>query len=546
MNKQKHSAFRHFYRRSLVKAKLHSERAFNLGANLPAVRNMRQLVRRVLGKGRAFIRILTCALMAILVMLWEACTGLFGNSAVRFAAFCQAAEEKIHQAYIDTLVKNARRKRGRTPACALLATATILVFSASYFGIGIEVTLNGKSIGYVESRDEVEKLIDEVEERTSGYLGRPYTLSADIGYSLGYVQRDQYLNAESVKEQLFASVDEVSTQYVLSVDGQIVGANASKTALELLKQRILSAHTGTNGNTRAEFVQNITIEQRPVANSYVKTVAEIEQSLKNNASGTQMYAIRQGDTLSQIAQTYGMTLEQVQGLNPQIDPTRIHEGQQIKLADSSPLVSVKTTTRERYTREIAYASEVQYSDALYKNQSKIAQTGANGVADVVADVVSIDGVEQNRAILEWDILSQPQNEIKVIGTKELPAKAAKGYFILPFRGIRSSGYGYRGSEFHTGIDLAGVKGSPVVAADGGTVIFAGWNGNYGNCVIINHGNGLTTLYAHNSALTVKVGQKVAQGEQISKLGSTGRSTGPHCHFEVRINGKHVNPNKYLK
>ena len=96
------------------------------------------------------------------------------------------------------------------------------------------------------------------------------------------------------------------------------------------------------------------------------------------------------------------------------------------------------------------------------------------------------------------------------------------------------------------MDWAGAYGSPVVAADGGTVIQAGWNGGYGYCVTIDHGNGLSTLYAHNSSLLVKVGQKVAQGEQIAKLGSTGNSTGPHCHWEVRVNGKAVNPMGYLK
>ena len=135
--------------------------------------------------------------------------------------------------------------------------------------------------------------------------------------------------------------------------------------------------------------------------------------------------------------------------------------------------------------------------------------------------------------------------MKVIGTKEPPAKAAKGYFIQPFHGILTSRFGTRSRGYHTGVDWAGAKGSAVVAADGGTVIQAGWNGGYGYCVTIDHGNGLQTLYAHNSALLVKVGQKVAQGEQIAKLGSTGNSTGPHCHWEVRVNGKAVNPLAYL-
>ena len=95
------------------------------------------------------------------------------------------------------------------------------------------------------------------------------------------------------------------------------------------------------------------------------------------------------------------------------------------------------------------------------------------------------------------------------------------------------------------MDFAAPSGSKCVAAGSGTVIFSGWYGGYGNAVIIDHGGGITTLYGHNSSLLVSKGQQVTQGQQIAKIGSTGNSTGPHCHFEVRINGSHTNPAAYL-
>ena len=111
-----------------------------------------------------------------------------------------------------------------------------------------------------------------------------------------------------------------------------------------------------------------------------------------------------------------------------------------------------------------------------------------------------------------------------------------GYRIHPITGTR---------KLHTGLDLASAMGTKCVAAGSGTVIYAGWYGGYGNTVIIDHGGGITTLYAHNSALLVSKGQQVTQGQQIAKIGSTGNSTGPHCHFEVRVNGSHTNPTPYL-
>jgi murein DD-endopeptidase MepM/ murein hydrolase activator NlpD len=98
---------------------------------------------------------------------------------------------------------------------------------------------------------------------------------------------------------------------------------------------------------------------------------------------------------------------------------------------------------------------------------------------------------------------------------------------------------------HEGIDIAVPSGTPVAAAASGTVITAGWLGGYGNLVVIDHGNGLATAYGHNSSVTVGAGQSVAQGQVIAYSGSTGHSTGPHVHFEVRVNGSAVDPLGYL-
>ena len=111
-----------------------------------------------------------------------------------------------------------------------------------------------------------------------------------------------------------------------------------------------------------------------------------------------------------------------------------------------------------------------------------------------------------------------------------------GYRIHPIIGV---GHG------HSGVDIGASYGSSVVAANAGTVIYAGWYGGYGNCVMIDHGGGIVTLYGHNSAFNVSVGQSVSRGQTIAFIGSTGNSTGPHCHFEVRINGSTTDPLDYI-
>ena len=125
--------------------------------------------------------------------------------------------------------------------------------------------------------------------------------------------------------------------------------------------------------------------------------------------------------------------------------------------------------------------------------------------------------------------------------------ASEEAFVWPVGGSRKIGspFGKRGAKFHLGIDILGKKGMPIVAARSGRVVFAGEKPEYGKCIIINNGNGLKTLYAHAAELDVQVGDDVKAGQTIAKIGMTGNATGPHLHFEVRINDEAKNPEKYL-
>lgn len=167
--------------------------------------------------------------------------------------------------------------------------------------------------------------------------------------------------------------------------------------------------------------------------------------------------------------------------------------------------------------------------------------------------VTIDSIESDFASLSEKIAAQKKAITESMG----PIKSKLAYLmakpsIMPVTASITAGFGYRrnpftsrGSEFHKGVDFAAPYGKTVVATGDGIVIFSGWNSGYGKTLIISHGYGITTMYAHNSKLLVKQGDKVKRGQAITKVGNTGRSTGPHLHYEVKVNGKNVNPIKYF-
>jgi murein DD-endopeptidase MepM/ murein hydrolase activator NlpD len=157
----------------------------------------------------------------------------------------------------------------------------------------------------------------------------------------------------------------------------------------------------------------------------------------------------------------------------------------------------------------------------------------------------VDALAAESAALAASIRVAQEQAAVTAAASGAPGVPSSSGFIWPVNGPVVSGFGWRWGRMHEGIDITASTGTPIWAAADGTVIWSGWRGGYGNCVVVDHGNGLATLYAHASSLLVSVGQRVSQGETVSLVGSTGNSSGPHLHFEVRVNGVAVDPLLYL-
>jgi murein DD-endopeptidase MepM/ murein hydrolase activator NlpD len=162
----------------------------------------------------------------------------------------------------------------------------------------------------------------------------------------------------------------------------------------------------------------------------------------------------------------------------------------------------------------------------------------------------LSSVKISREELEEDLSEMQAQQAKISGALNTsiaagPVKHGTGRFIYPMNGTFTSPFGMRWGRLHAGIDIAAPIGTPIRAADGGRVAIAGVVSGYGNYTCIQHGSGLSTCYGHQSSIGVSVGQTVKQGQVIGLCGNTGHSTGPHLHFEVRMNGNPVNPMNYL-
>ena len=216
-----------------------------------------------------------------------------------------------------------------------------------------------------------------------------------------------------------------------------------------------------------------------------------------------------------------------------------------------PLAAAPVRIEESTYISVIPFETITYSDPdLYAGETSVITEGRDGVRRVT-EILEYSGDELSAVTaVSSTIIAKPVAETVAVGTLERPKTASCGTYIWPAEGVLSSHFGRRktdvGSSNHQGIDIAGDKGDSIYAADGGEVILADRSvSGYGLLVQILHDNGDVTYYAHNSEVLVAVGERVCQGQEIAKMGSTGVSSGVHCHFEIRIDGVPVNPTKHL-
>lgn len=432
---------------------------------------------------------------------------------------------------------------------AAVVAAVAIFFS--FYTLGTTVEYNGNVVDTVASASQARKAAAKLESVTTETLGQSYEIAKDaIHYSTAFVRRSDVTDTTTFEQDLAEELGQVTYGYSLYIDDELVGstqyAGALDELLEQIKQMYVSADTLT-----VDFVENVRIAEGYVPTESVMNLGMIAELLNSTKAGEVTYTVVKGDTWGQIANNNGMTAAELEALNPGYDINRIHIGDALTLSNAVPYLTVKVTERQNYIEDINYDVNYVNDSSMYQGDERVISRGTYGSADIVADVTYVNGEEQERTVISSVTLTDPVAETRARGTKVRPTWYPTGSFRWPCSGRITSYFGYRNTGIrgatsnHKGIDIACARGTPIYAADGGRVTYAGYKGAMGYVVIIDHNNGYVTYYEHNSSLLVSAGQTVYKGQQIAKAGRSGVASGVHCHFGIQRNGTYVNPLNYL-
>lgn len=379
--------------------------------------------------------------------------------------------------------------RSRAASAALIFIPCFLLPFSLLTQKGVLILAGDRPLGFVQDADMLSGTVQEIEASASAASGETYSLPFSLNTRSMRAPLCEFLDENALRTALTEQSGELDTLAVISIDGTRAGVCHNAEEAQTLLDRVKRLYT-TQADSSADFVQQVHVDS---------VVAE--------------------SRLAGEPQTVFETL--------------------------SDRLDVRARRSVTYTETIPFGTVTRENDAEYQDYRETVQQGQTGEAVVTAEIQTLDGEENERTIVARTVLRSASDEIVEVGTKNIGI--GTGSFVRPVSGYTfTSAFKWRWGRLHSGVDLAVPEGTPVRASDNGKVILAENSGDgYGNYIILDHGNGFKTLYGHNSALCVSVGDIVSQGDLIAYSGSTGNSTGPHLHFEIHLDDEKVDPERFL-
>ena len=390
-------------------------------------------------------------------------------------------------------IKNSssRAKQGIFAGVAVIAMFASLSFTGTR--IAYKVNYSGHTIATVSSKKQFNDAVTLVANMVDGKGVEAVVVEPT--FNTAVVLGENINNTQEVANAIINNTDAIVEATILSVDGSVV-ARAEKTMLDDIINNRLNGFDIDGAECTSRFAKDVVCE-----NSYFMT-SDLDA----------------------------------------------------KTAVEDVVNSLEVITEVRQTTDVMvpYKSTVQKTNEQVVGYSAVAVTGVSGVNRVTQDIVMVNGEVTSCVDVDTQVVVEPVNEVIVKGTaktltsakQKQQAHSAGFIFPLPAGTWRVSSY-YGDGRNHKGIDICAKGGTSIFAVADGKVIHSGWKGDYGYCVIIEHANGMRTLYAHAKQVCCNVGDTVSQGEVIALVGTTGQSSGNHLHFEVIVGGRNMDPAPYI-
>ena len=444
-------------------------------------------------------------------------------------------------------------------AAALVLLLVVQFWSKLSFGLQLEY--EGESIGYIADErafDNAAAMVNaracDTEEGTLQVRTPKLTLAV--------VSEQDVLDEAAICDKIIeASGDEFVEGTGLYVDGTLVATMTSGEELDdLLAARL--AEYEAPGRT-VSFVQTVEKQDGLFPVSSVVTAEAMSRLLDRADERPTYYTVAEGDTLVGVAAANGTTVKALKAMNPTMSVKDFAPGLVLQVTTVPRRLQVCTVEVSSYEEEVPFKTVTESDPNADEGTRSVKAKGQKGTRRITEETTAIDGEVRTVKQLSSEVLQEPVTEVIVLGAKRYNTGSiythgvnivdgdgvVTGRMMWPVPAVHSMSQRFHGG--HSGIDIANgpvtMLNTPIVAADGGTVKEVNTNpyAGYGLYIVIDHGNGLTTLYAHLNSISVARGQPITRGQEIGRGGSTGNSSGPHLHFEVRVDGRCVDPLGYV-
>ncbi|MCL1976023.1 MAG: peptidoglycan DD-metalloendopeptidase family protein [Firmicutes bacterium] len=466
-------------------------------------------------------------------------------------------------------IRNSHRKHSekkRVHKTQRIVSTVVVMFCFAFLLFGgvkivsaytsaFQIVVEGEGLATLPTEKEAKDAIALYLEEQAEITGFSVVCGDSVKIERVPSREAEYISTKDAVEVLGDSVKVLAKAVAVCINGLPVMCVASEnSAREAVEQaKLFYGRVGESGVEDVDVLERVGVLFSNVDPNEVLSVHEATNMLLFGKADVEYHYVEtEGETFEYIANRYDCMVDDIKKSNPMIDSTNMAVGEPILLSEVEPLISVQVKRVIVSHEETPFETEQRDNYEIARGDKLVVTEGMPGEDEITTEIVERNGVALTQNRVSTLTLVEPVTRVVERGAKWVIASRASGVnsgdgdLGWPVNGKISSRYGYRSLGFHSGLDLESPIGTPIAAAKDGVVVYAEFMGNYGNLIKIDHGESMTTWYAHLQAFSVDVGDKVTRGQMIGTVGRTGRTTGAHVHFEVRIDNQHCNPLQFLE